>query len=106
MAEYDNGGAVDVPAQEIDADPPTDVVREVFADWVVNPSFRFASAMRRALKAPSAESSGHEMWDALRGRLADAAGEGRLRAAQSLPLTLVGAFLAEHDKFEERSAWP
>ena len=98
---YTEDGAVEVPTQEVDSELPADVAREVFVDWIMNPSFRCAGALRRVLSMPS-DAHGHELWDAFRKELAEASGNQRLRAAETIPLSLVGAYLAEHDKFEMR----
>jgi hypothetical protein len=102
LQEYsDDGVVLNIPAHEIDGPSEIDVPRELFANWVVNPSYKFASALRRILEA-SEETSGNNLWDLCRQKIAEASGVQRYRAAETLPSMVVTALLADHGALEAR----
>ena len=96
LQEYeDGGGQVDVTCQEVDNVDALDISRDLFAHWVDNASFKYASAMRACL-SPSDSATGCDCWDLLRKQLVQMTGAERHRAAETIPVDLVSAFLADH----------
>ena len=104
LAHYrDDDEPIDLPTHEVSMPDIVDVGRELFAAWVMNPSFKFAGVTRNFLDGLG-ELNGNSLWDAFRQQLAEATGAGRWRAAQTIPSGMLAAWLADNSKLSAREA--